>query len=188
MTMADTVAVMNNGLIEQMGAPTELYESPHTAFVANFLGQSNLFPAVVVDVDGDEVILEDPDGTFRMPLSRFAPGLGRPQPRTRVIHGVRPEKISIARLTEHTRAPSHGNFVDGHIRAMSFLGVSTQYQVVTAAGETLSVFAQNRDSADILGEGVAVRLDWAPEHGFVLDGREDINAGVDELVTAEVAG
>ena len=42
MTMADTIAVMNAGVIEQMGAPDELYENPRTTFVANFLGQSNL--------------------------------------------------------------------------------------------------------------------------------------------------
>ena len=47
MTMADTIAVMNDGRIEQLGAPAELYESPRTAFVANFLGQSNLLRAVV---------------------------------------------------------------------------------------------------------------------------------------------
>ena len=47
MTMADTVAVMNKGAIEQMGAPEELYELPRTAFVANFLGQSNLFTGEV---------------------------------------------------------------------------------------------------------------------------------------------
>ena len=61
MTMADTVAVMNKGAIEQMGAPEELYELPRTAFVANFLGQSNLFTgdgrrrratSIVVDIAG----------------------------------------------------------------------------------------------------------------------------------------
>src|SRR5690349_7764139 len=48
MTMADTVAVMNEGHIEQLGAPTDMYEFPETAFVANFLGQSNLLPVEVV--------------------------------------------------------------------------------------------------------------------------------------------
>ena len=52
----------------------------------------------------------------------------------------------------------------------------------------LNVFAQNRDTAGIIGEGEAVRLMWQPEHGFVLDGRQDINAGVEELLEAEVAG
>src|SRR5680860_1509844 len=53
MTMADTIAVMNHGVIEQMGAPGELYENPATTFVANFLGQSNLVMATVVDPNGE---------------------------------------------------------------------------------------------------------------------------------------
>ena len=58
MTMADTIAVMNEGKIEQMGSPTELYDNPKTAFVANFLGQSNLIPGMVVDRDGDFNIVD----------------------------------------------------------------------------------------------------------------------------------
>ena len=54
MTMADTIAVMNDGMIEQMGAPAELYENPVTTFVANFLGQSNLIAGRVIDTAGDD--------------------------------------------------------------------------------------------------------------------------------------
>src|SRR6476661_1512894 len=55
MTMADTIAVMNQGVIEQMGAPEELYENPQTTFVANFLGQSNLIMSDVTARRGDLV-------------------------------------------------------------------------------------------------------------------------------------
>ena len=58
MTMADTVAVMNKGVIEQMGAPEELYELPRTAFVANFLGQSNLFTGDVVASESDSITVD----------------------------------------------------------------------------------------------------------------------------------
>ena len=187
MTMADTVAVMNNGIIEQMGPPAELYESPHTTFVANFLGQSNLFPAAVLEVSGDEVVLEDPDGVYRMPLTRVAPGV-RTTPGSRVLVGVRPEKISIAPLAQADAAPADGNFVDGTIEAVSFLGVSTQYQVTTRSGDSIGVFSQNLDTYGILPVGESVRLTWAPHHGFVLDGSSDINAGLEELVEAEVGG
>jgi spermidine/putrescine transport system ATP-binding protein len=178
MTMADTVAVMNNGVIEQMGAPTELYESPRTAFVANFLGQSNLFPATVSGVDADNVILEDSDGRFLMPRSRVADGVGL-DAGSGVLVGVRPEKISIARLEESSEPPSHGNYVDGVVEAASFLGVSTQYEVRTGGGDTISVFAQNLDVHGLLPVASTVRLSWQPMHGFVLDGHEDINAGVE---------
>ena len=58
MWMADTVAVMNNGRIEQLGAPTEIYEFPASPFVSNFLGQSNLFAAEVSGTSGDDLVLD----------------------------------------------------------------------------------------------------------------------------------
>lgn len=178
MTMADTVAVMNNGVIEQMGAPTQLYESPETAFVANFLGQSNLFPATVVEVDGDDLVLEDADGSFRMPKSRMGRNVSTDRG-ARVLVGVRPEKINIAALDDASAAPADGNFVDGVVEATSFLGVSTQYEVRTPGGEIINVFAQNLDSQALLPVASRVRLAWKPIHGFVLDGRQDIGAGVE---------
>ena len=179
MTMADTVAVMNAGRIEQLGAPDELYESPHTAFVANFLGQSNLFGAQVVQTSGDDVILEDSDGRFVMPRARVADRVNLTAG-TRVLVGVRPEKIHIEALDDAAPAPSHGNFVDGVVVTSSFLGVSTQYEVRTSGGDVINVFAQNLSAREMLTTGSPVRLSWLPVHGFVLSGSEDINAGVEQ--------
>ena len=178
MTMADTVAVMNEGVIEQMGPPTQLYESPRTAFVANFLGQSNLFPAKIVEVDGDNVVLEDADGRFVMPTSRVSDAVDVSSG-TKVLVGVRPEKISIAPLQDAAPPPSDGNYVDGTVESTSFLGVSTQYEVRSTGGDVVSVFAQNLDVHGLLPVGTKVRLTWLPVHGFVLSGGEDINAGVE---------
>lgn len=178
MTMADTVAVMNNGVIEQLGPPTQLYESPQTAFVANFLGQSNLFPATVADVDGDNLVLEDADGRFQMPKSRMGRDVSTSRG-SKVLVGVRPEKINIVGLDAATPSPADGNFVDGVVEATSFLGVSTQYEVRTPGGEIIQVFAQNLDAQALLPVASQVRLSWAPAHGFVLNGSDDINAGVE---------
>ncbi len=178
MTMADTVAVMNHGVIEQMGPPTELYESPRTVFVANFLGKSNLFPATVVEVDSDVLILEDPDGQFRMPRSRVAEDVDTSHG-SKVLVGVRPEKIHIGPLDDQAPAPADGNFVDGVVETMSFMGVSTQYEVRTAGGELVSVFAQNLDVQGLLPRAARARLTWRATHGFVLDGRADAAEGIE---------
>ncbi|MAT61126.1 MAG: spermidine/putrescine ABC transporter ATP-binding protein [Micrococcales bacterium] len=185
MTMADSVAVMNNGIIEQLGPPTELYESPHTVFVANFLGQSNLFPATVQETDGEEIILEDPDGKFRMPKERVASGVNT-SGGSNVLVGVRPEKITIGPRSEAAAAPIDGNYVDGVVESASFLGVSTQYQVRTEGGEQIDVFAQNLDVHGLLPHGSHVRLTWQPHHGFVLAPDQDIRASAD--VSAGVSG
>lgn len=90
MTMADTVAVMNGGRVEQLGAPADLYENPRTTFVANFLGTSNLIEGEVVST-GTEVVVSAGGGKLRLPGSRCqAPATGG----GRLLLGIRPEKIS----------------------------------------------------------------------------------------------
>jgi len=89
MTMADTVAVMNEGRIEQMGAPLTIYEKPRTAFVANFLGQSNLFEGTVAGVEGDELAVKVKDTVIYVPLNSTEIRSGR------IVLGVRPEKVKI---------------------------------------------------------------------------------------------
>ncbi|NBP22642.1 MAG: ABC transporter ATP-binding protein, partial [Actinobacteria bacterium] len=72
MTMADTIAVMNQGKIEQMGSATELYEAPKTAFVANFLGQCNLIEVKVQSRSGGKVVVSAKGHTFEIPESRVS--------------------------------------------------------------------------------------------------------------------
>ncbi len=70
MTMADTIAVMNAGRIEQLGDPTTLYENPRTTFVANFLGQSNLVAATLVGRDGEHLVVEAHGQRLALPAAR----------------------------------------------------------------------------------------------------------------------
>src|SRR5262249_49903555 len=86
MTMADTLAVMNSGKLEQLGAPDELYERPSTTFVAGFLGVSNLLHGTVA---GEESVLLDAGGELRVPADGLRGRSGR------VAVGVRPEKIRL---------------------------------------------------------------------------------------------
>lgn len=178
MIMADTVAVMNEGVIEQMGAPIELYESPQTVFVANFLGQSNLFPATVKDAGSEELLLEDPDGKFTVPKSRVADGVDLTVGR-KVLVGIRPEKLNISYVDDANAPASDGNSVDGHVTDASFAGVSTQYLVATPGGEEISVFAQNRGTQGVIPSGTSVRLSWNGDHAFVLEGDQTAQVGAE---------
>lgn len=102
MTMADTVAVMNAGRVEQLGSPTDLYENPNTTFVANFLGTSNLIEAEVDTKSGDDIVLKAGGGKLVLPESRCS------APTTtggKVLVGVRPEKISSPTPTTPVRFP-----------------------------------------------------------------------------------
>ena len=143
MTMADTIAVMNHGRIEQMGAPADLYENPMTTFVANFLGQSNLLTGTVSRRDGDRVVVEIRGRMIQLPADRVhAEG-------TDVHVGVRPEKIQIEHADLGAPTPGH-NELTGVVTDSSFTGVSTQYQVRLPWGQEVMVFEQNmsRDAPD----------------------------------------
>ncbi|MEZ0094142.1 ABC transporter ATP-binding protein [Streptacidiphilus sp. EB129] len=168
MTMADTIAVMNQGRIEQMGSPAELYENPATTFVANFLGQSNLIPGTVEGVDGDVVTVSAHGRTLTLPAARCRATSGT------VILGVRPEKVQIAET--EADVPSGFNSLSGTVVDTSFIGVSTQYLVNLPSGEEVSVFEQNTGRA-IQRPGNEVVIYWDPSQGFGLDGTQDIEAG-----------
>jgi len=150
MTMADAIAVMNFGRIEQLGPPTELYEHPATSFVAGFLGVSNLLRGAVAGPDrvrleaGDEVTVALGGRTGAVAL------------------GVRPEKLRLG-------PPREGeNTLSGQVKETAYVGVATQYVVSTGAGD-LVVYAQNSDGSRVLAPGDVALLSWSPTSTFVLD-------------------
>ena len=179
MTMADTIAVMNAGVIEQMGDPASLYERPATTFVANFLGQSNLLPAAVSGTDGDDLVLDVEGQRLRLPSRRAASKEGR------VWLGVRPEKLQIG--DSSSAAPAAGfNCLEGDITDASFIGVDTHYLVRMAWGQEISAVQQN-DGTRPRRTGEKVRVTWAADHGFALDAAQDAHAGEEREALDPVA-
>ena len=175
MTMADTVAVMNAGRIEQMGHPADVYEMPRTIFVANFLGQSNLIQGTLA-TSGDVVEVAANGLGFKMPHQRnVAPGQS-------VVIGVRPEKITVLDAHDETKLPSTHNRIYGTVTDVSYTGVSTQYLVETPWGQSIIAFEQNSIVGDRCELGDPVVLGWAPDHTFGLDPAEGIHAGLDRAV------
>lgn len=175
MTMADTVAVMNAGVIEQMGSPVELYEQPRTTFVANFLGQSNLLRGTVRGSDGTSVGIEVEGARLHAPRDGdTAEGADVGE----VWVGIRPEKIYLAAAGTDTGDDSN-TLRDGAVVDVSFIGVSTQYLVRMPWGQQLTVFEQNTGARDRFRAGDKVDLHWMASHTFLLDASQDANAGVE---------
>ena len=157
MTMADTVAVMNAGRIEQMGHPEELYDLPRTSFVANFVGQSNLGVGDVTGTDGDNLVVEVAGTTVRIPKARSAVHSGR------ITFGVRPEKVRIS----SDQPTGAGNDVKAQVVDVSFTGVATQFLVTVPSGATWGVYEQNLDvDRNTLRPGDDVWLEWDSGHAF----------------------
>jgi spermidine/putrescine transport system ATP-binding protein len=154
MTMADRIVIMNGGHIEQLGTPSELYESPRTAFVAGFLGVSNLLEGTVVADDRVKLF----DGTeVRCPREVLGGRAGTVQ------IGVRPEKLRIG--------GGDGNSLSGAVTESAYIGVSTQYILDTPAGP-VTVYVQNDRPGGQVATGERLTLSWSPESTFVVDIQE----------------
>jgi spermidine/putrescine transport system ATP-binding protein len=168
MTMADTIAVMNEGRIEQMGSPADLYDNPKTAFVANFLGQSNLIKGSIESNGSDSLVVNLFGQRVAVPRARSSAR------DSSILVGIRPEKL---RISPETSSASGNVLTGGIIEDVSYIGVSTQYQVLMPWGQELMVFEQNDDGVPPLDKGDRITLSWEPIFTFGLDGSEDANAG-----------
>ncbi|MEU4196787.1 ABC transporter ATP-binding protein [Kribbella sp. NPDC026611] len=174
MTMADTIAVMNAGVIEQLGTPAELYDLPATTFVANFLGQSNLIRAAIIGQAEENLIVDVHGRKVTVPLPRCRVTEGE------VWMGIRPEKVFLAQAG--TEQSNGSNQLRGAtVTDVSYVGVSTQYLAKLPWGQELTVFEQNTGARGTLEVGASVDLHWLPEHTFVLDAEQDALAGVEDL-------
>lgn len=171
MTMADTIAVMNAGVIEQLGSPVDIYEHPTTTFAANFLGQSNLVSGQVVSSRDDELELDVHDARLHATQVSSSVRSGE------AWVGVRPEKMTLVKTGS---APAGTNVLaGGTITDASFVGVSIQYLVRMPWGQELTVFSQNDGAHVPFAVSDVADLCWRPEHTFVLDARQDATAGAD---------
>jgi spermidine/putrescine transport system ATP-binding protein len=177
MTMADTVAVMNKGVIEQLGPPAELYDNPATTFVSNFLGQSNLVKASVVDNHGDVLVVDVHGTRVAAPVARARRTEGQ------VWVGVRPEKVFLGAAGVDEGSYGDNVMPSGTVTDVSFIGVSTQYLVRMPWDQELTVFEQNTGAREQFRVGDKVDLHWAAGHTFLLDADQDAHAG-DETYAA----
>ena len=155
MTMADQIAVMNRGRIEQLGTPTELYETPATAYVASFLGASNLIAGTV---SGSDMVRLHGGPEVRVRPRALAGRTGE------VAVGIRPEKIELGGRQENT--------LDGTIVEQAYVGVATQYIVDTECGQ-MTVYRQNASPGlNGAAPGQRLVLSWSPESTFVVESME----------------
>jgi spermidine/putrescine transport system ATP-binding protein len=154
LTMSDRVAVMHDGQIEQCGVPRELYEAPATAFVANFLGISNLVP---VRVGGDGTQLEL--GSF----SLRAANRGSCAPGEDGLVMIRPENVRL-----EPRDSTGENRMPGMVEEVVYLGFHEEVRVRLANGALIKVDVPNDDEQADLGQGDPVCVHLPPKHLRIL--------------------
>jgi len=165
MSLSDRIAVMNHGVIEQMGTPAEIYEAPRSSFVAAFIGDTNFFEGLVAEVVGDEY--------SRLAIDGFPPvlcfndkhiSLGNP-----VYLSIRPEKFHISR--EKPETGNKHNVVPGKVEDVIYQGLMTRYWV-RVEGYRISVVQQH--SRFLLDEkpirwDEEVWISWHADDGYMLE-------------------
>jgi spermidine/putrescine transport system ATP-binding protein len=172
LTMSDRIAVMNQGRIEQIGDPEEVYDRPSTTFVAGFIGVSNLMPGTVRKSGEQGEVELDSGVQVRTNADGFQSG-------ERCHAVVRPEKLTIG--SPNGDQPS----VEGLVESSLYLGTSTQLIVWLEGDVRMTVLVPNTDEAQrqqLPGGGAKVKLSWAPEHMHVV--RESKTNGAAPMVEA----
>jgi spermidine/putrescine transport system ATP-binding protein len=156
LTMSDRIAVMNEGVLQQCGSPEEIYEQPANAFVAGFIGISNLLPGTVEDhavrLRTGQLIPAQLDASLAAGES--------------VLVCVRPEKLRLGRKGGDGQASVEGTIVE-----TVYLGTATQYLVELAPDVRLVAIENNVNTAkrqNRLARGSKLSLGWLPEHGRIL--------------------
>jgi spermidine/putrescine transport system ATP-binding protein len=182
MTMSDRIAVMNGGVVEQLATPRELYQRPASAFVAGFIGTSNLIELRVDRRDGGLLAMDLGEGQR---ILAVGPEQGTAD-RAQVTITVRPEWIKLSTGEAGDRACHVG----GTVVDVVYLGSVTQLIVLLPTGERLTVHQLNDEvGATEPRPGQQVMLHWAAEHSYVVGseaGAAEIASGDAESATADV--
>jgi len=163
MALSTRIAVMNRGRVEQVGTPSEIYEFPHSRFVADFIGTTNLFEGTISGNHPGHVVVRSAEAGCDLIVDetgRFGSG-------QRVWVALRPEKIRLS------KAPIGGdrvNQIKGMVWELGYLGNRSTYRVKTETGKLITVFAQNerRTSEWTIDWSDEVYLSWTAEGAVVL--------------------
>ena len=176
MSMADRLAVMNMGRIEDMGEPHRVYDRPATEFTAQFLGACNVLP-LLADAAGAHL----PDGSVVAVDGRSAPTA----PGWKI--GIRPEKLHLDPLDGDgaASAPAAVNATTATVTEIAYLGASTDVVLSTPWGSVVQAYFQNTGTQRAVQRGDRVRISWHSSQCFYLPPGE-VRTGIDENET-EVA-
>lgn len=163
LTMSDRIAVMDRGQVRQVGTPTEIYEQPHSRFVADFIGVSNFFEGRVARFEEPHHLVVNSTAGFEMWVQTSEPfSLHTP-----VCIAVRPENMILA----PEQNPSGENTFSGIIQKVSYLGSHIDYLVGLPQGIAVTVYQPRLTTErEILRfqVGDKVTVSWPPSKGIIL--------------------
>lgn len=153
LALSDRIAVLSQGHIEQIGSPTDIYEAPETAFVADFIGSSNIIGVTVRTKRESDAVVQAKSG-LELTIPPIADAVG-----ASLLVMVRPERIRLVDAREETVA----NWISAEIDDLTYLGEDVQLRVTVTAGDKLLVSLKSGKATRALQHGAQVRLAIDPE-------------------------
>lgn len=164
MALSDRIMVMNEGRVQQIGTPQEIYNRPVNHFVSSFIGETNLIPAIIKEMDGEKIVLDIDEHTRFIGLKEnCVPGLELKEGK-KVLLSIRPEVIQLGEGT---------NSFQGEIQLTEFSGVSINY-IVKAGENEYSVMVTNTGT-NISQRGERITLHVPENSLYIMDGEGQIN-------------
>lgn len=160
LSLSDRIAVMNQGKIEQIGTPNEIYEQPRTAFVADFIGDTNLFEGEITEIDSSNVWVLTKAG-LKIVVTR---GVGTPTALSQaVVVSVRPEKIQLSLYKPSLQT----NCFEGQLVNVMYLGTRVNY-IVKITDSLLITVMQTNTFGNLPSRETPIYAWWAESDCFVL--------------------
>jgi spermidine/putrescine transport system ATP-binding protein len=165
LTMSDRIAVMSQGIVEQVGTPEQIYHEPASLFVAGFIGSANLLPGRVshTSVQGSLVQLN----TGPQVLAR---GSHQPADGEKVSVMLRPERLTLVAASEGPHLVAKGRGLEGRIHELVFQGASARVMIQLADGTQVVTYVATDADLPFLRPGDTVALTWKPGAAYLIEG------------------
>ena len=160
LVMSDSIVVMNAGQKQQEGPPEEVYNSPISHFVADFIGHSNFFNGVITALEGERITIKLDDGTELMALQ---PGNWHAGQRIEVV--IRAQKFDLFPIN-HQEKEADANYFDGRIKARSYMGGEVRYFAETKTGAVVHIIGGIR--TELFSRGDEVMMEFSPKDCHLL--------------------
>ena len=163
MTVSDKIMLMNKGTICQIGTPRELYDNPSSKFVANFIGESNIFEGSIQDIDNSNVVIESKDGVWFVSSKKNGLAKGG-----KVSVVIRPEKIRIQKSDQQILVDEKNILKGGIIKEQVYRGANIRYSVLLQTNKELIVDSPKTSEENTYTTGEKVNLLWESKHASIL--------------------
>jgi len=160
LTMSDNVAVFNDGRIQQLAPPQDLYERPANSFVAQFIGENNKLDGVIETIQGEACTVRLDDGTL---IDAQPINVTRVGERTRV--SIRPERVEV----NPARLPSNAHLIDAEVLEFIYMGDTFRFRLRVAGNDDFVMKYRNAQDQRRMTAGEKIRIGWLPQDCRALD-------------------